>query len=129
MARIEWVRLRLNNWALWKERESSGGLGWSTQSVLLSEPGGRDGYRESIVPVDDVDAGLTNTAVESLKPTRGHLYETLQLMYPKGKGVVEAARILGCAHSTIHARLEEADRALREWFNARQEAQKKSFTA
>lgn len=130
MARIEWVKLRLNNWALWKEKESSGGLGYSTVSVLLGDPGGRDGYRESIIPVDDVDASTTNTAVESLKPTRPHLYETLQLIYPRGKGIKETSRIMGRAVSTINLNLEQADRALADWFTNRVEIQqKKSFTA
>jgi hypothetical protein len=43
MARIEWVRQRLHNWALYKERESGGGLGFATQSVLLAERS--SGYR------------------------------------------------------------------------------------
>ena len=127
MARIEWVRLRLSNWALWKERESSGGLGWHSQAAFLAEAS-TDRYRESIIPVDDVDASLTNTAVESLKLTRSHLYLTLQYIYPQGKGVKQTARIMGRAESTIKAQLDEADRALQEWFNARAEMRRNSFT-
>lgn len=132
MARIEWVKLRLNNWALWADRERSGGLGYNTQSVLLAEPGGRDGYRESIIPVDETDAALTNTAVESLKLTRLHLYVTLQHIYPSGLGITETARRMGKACSTVSANLDEADRALRDWFAARterQQAAKKGLTA
>lgn len=125
MARIEWVKHRLENWALWKDREGRGGLGYATQSVLLSEPGG--GYRESIVPIDDIDASLTNTAVESLRPTRSHLYMTLQHIYVQGIGIKETCRRMARAESTIFANLDQADKALSEWFGERAQKQKKSF--
>ena len=118
MARIEWVKHRLNNWALWKERESSGGLGYATQSVLLSEP--VDRYRETPMPVDETDAALTNSAVESLRPGRKQLYDRLYLIYIDGVGVREAARRQCCAESTIKASLEQADHALSAWFGERQ---------
>jgi hypothetical protein len=125
MARIEWIKHRLNNWALWKERESRGGIGFATRSVLLAEPSG--GYRESVMPVDEVDASLTNTAVESLRPTRPHLYMTLQHVYILNHGINETSRLLSRAESTIKANLDAADHALSEWFGNRAEAQKKSF--
>ena len=125
MARIEWVKHRLDNWALWKDREGRGGLGYATQSVLLSEPGG--GYRESIVPIDDIDASLTNTAVESLRPTKPHLYMTLQHIYVQGIGIKETCRRMARAESTIFANLDAADKALSEWFGERAQKAKKSF--
>ncbi len=118
MARIEWVQLRLNNWALWKDRENSGGMGFKTQSSFLNEAS-TDRYRESVIPVDDIDASVTNTAVESLKDARSDLYGTLQCIYPKGLGIKETARRGGCAESTIKARLEQADKALSDWFTSR----------
>lgn len=136
MARIEWVRLRLNNWALWKARETSGGLGWKTQAAYLTQVVD-GGYRESAIPVDDVDGGVTDQAVESLKPTRPDLYETLHVVYVKAPTYVDAAprsgqaRLLGCSEGAVSDRLERADRLLSAWFTDRQErqaAQKKSFT-
>lgn len=129
MARIEYIRLRLNNWALWKAREAGNGLGWSTQSSFLNEyESGR--YRESIIPIDDVDASETNTAVEALRPEREHLYVTLQCIYPLGMGARRTAAHCGVAESTIKARLEQADLALMQWLRARREAldAKRSFT-
>jgi hypothetical protein len=126
MARIEWVKHRLQNWALWKDRENCGGLGFATQSVLLSEPSG--GYRESVIPIDDVDASVTNTAVESLKPARSHLYMTLQHVYILNHGIKETARLMARAESTISANLDAADHALSEWFGNRAELQKKSLS-
>ena len=119
MARIEWVKLRLNNWALYKAREAGGGLGFATRSALLREPTG--GYRESIIPIDDVDAELTGQAVAALKPARTHLYDTLTCIYLKDMGIKGAALCLGKAESTIKANLDQADNALAQWFRERDE--------
>lgn len=126
MARIEWIKYRLHNWALWKDRENACGLGFATRSVLLAEPS--SGYRESVIPVDEVDASVTNTAVESLRPTRPHLYMTLQHIYIQNLGILETARRMARAQSTIKANLDAADHALSEWFGNRNEAKKNSFT-
>ena len=120
MARIEWIKHRLDNWALWKVREASGGLGWATQSVLLANR--VDESRDSPLPIDEIDAEKTNQAVESLKLGKGHLYVTLQLIYVKGIGVRETARQMSRAESTVKANLDSADHALRDWFNAKAEA-------
>ena len=123
MARIEWVELRLRNWALWAARGQDGGLGFKKTSVLV-ERVDNDRYREAPLPIDEVDAALTDAGVQTLKAPRPHLFATLQMFYVKGKGVKESARELGCADSTISARLGEADRALALWFTEQQERQK-----
>ena len=131
MARIDWIKLRLNNWALWHERGGAGGLGYASQSIFLAVQTSAPN-REARVPVDEIDAALTDQAVSSLKPTRPQLHQTLGLIYLAGVGVKGAARECGCAESTIKARLEQADHALAEWFRARSEAQAKakgSFTS
>lgn len=127
MARIEWVKQRLDNWALWKDKEQAGGLGFYSQSSFLSERSDT-GYRESIIPVDDVDASLTNQAVEALKPAQSHLYLTLQYIYVKGIGIKESARRLGRAESTVKAQLERADAVLAQWFGERAEKRKRVIT-
>lgn len=127
MARIEWIKQRLNNWALWKARESSGGLGFASQAAFLMDR--VDGYREVNInaTIDSTDAGLTNEAIEALKPARVHLYETLYCIYIRDTGIKGAARQLGKAESTISANLDQADYALSAWFGERAE-RKKSFT-
>jgi hypothetical protein len=122
MARIEWVKQRLENWALWHERLAGGGLGYATTSSFLREVDSSR-YRESWIPVDDVEAGVTDTAVASLKVGREHLYETLALIYLKGAGVREASRALGLNESTIHAHLGQADAHLAQWFTERKRQQ------
>ena len=122
MARIEWVKLRLNNWALWKVRNSCGGMGFARVSVLLANR--VDESRESPIPVDEIDAEKTNKAVESLRPKRMQLYQTLQCVYIDGIGIKGTARKLGAAESTIKALLDQADHALSEWFGLQAEAAK-----
>lgn len=130
MARIEWVKHRLDNWALWKEREAGGGMGFPTQSSFLNDATTADRYRESniLLTVDAVDAEVTNQAVESLRPARVHLYATLQSVYIEGAGIAATARRLDVATSTLHARLDEADRVLRLWFEARTERLRRTVT-
>ena len=129
MARIEYIKLRLNNWALWKAREAGGGLGFASQSSFLNDYDS-DRYRESRIPVDDVDASQTDAAVEALKPDRVHLYETLQCIYPLAQGIKGTSARLGVAESSIRARLEQADLAIMQWLRDKREAAdaKRSFT-
>ena len=77
------------------------------------------GYRECVIPVDEVDAGVTEQAVESLKVLRQHLYLTLQCVYVRGLGIKRTALMLARAESTIKANLEQADHALAQWFSDR----------
>ena len=128
MARIEWIKMRLNNWALWKARDAGNGLGFASQSVLLMEP--VDRYREINIysTIDSTDASVTNEAVESLKPGRQHLYDTVQCIYLKDTGVKGAAVRLGKAPSTISANLDQADAALAAWFGERAEKKKRSLS-
>jgi hypothetical protein len=122
MARIEWVKTYLENWARWKDRESSGSLGFASQSSFLREP--TSGYREAIIPIDDCDASVTNEAVESLRPGRSHLYETLYNIYIHDTGIRGAAHASGKAESTIKAQLDQADHAISAWFSDRAERRK-----
>lgn len=118
MARIEWVKQRLDNWALWHERGRGGGLGYATSSVLLSERVDCDRAGPAL-PVDEIEAAETNEAVEDLKLGHGHLHHTLHLIYLHGVGIKEAARQMARAESTVKAQLERADALLAAWFTKR----------
>jgi hypothetical protein len=122
------VHFRLMNWALWKARESGGGLGYRTQASFLVEAS-TDRYREAVIPVDEVEAGVTNQAVDSLKGARQHLWDTLQCIYPLALGVNATSRRLGCAPSTVKARLDQADAALAQWFRDRDVARRERVAA
>lgn len=137
MARIEWVALRLNNWALYKVKEDAGALGWKGSSAYLNVVVD-GGHRDSGLKADEADGAITDQAVESLRETRPVLFDTLTVCYISHPTYIQSAQrtrqaqVLGCAVSTVSSRLDEADRALRDWFGARterQQATKKGLTA
>lgn len=135
MARIDWVRQRLDNWARWKEREQSHGLGFYSQSAFLRMAVDVSGMRETTIPIDDVEARGTDEAVQSLLGEYGHLHRTLVLIYLEDTGVRVAAQRLVCAESTVKARLEQADHHIATFLRLKAQAKearapdsKKSFT-
>lgn len=130
MARIEWIKHELDNWAVWKVQEESGGLGFAKQSAFLRDAG-QSGYHEAHIDIRSNDAAVMNQAVESLRMTRSHLYETLQLVYVGTRreaplGIVGAAQRMGKAKSTICANLGHADYALAQWYSERSSKAKQS---
>jgi DNA-directed RNA polymerase specialized sigma24 family protein len=135
MARIEWVKHRLDNWARWKEREQRHGLGFYSQSAFLRVAVDGSGYRETSIPVDDVEARQTDDAVQALLTEHSHLHRTLVLIYLEDAGIRAAALRLACAESTVKARLEQADHHIATFLRLRSQEQeakelaaKKSFT-
>lgn len=109
MARVEWIKQRLDNWARWKDRQQGNGLGFYTQSPFLRMAVDGGGYRDASIPVDDVEAGKTDRAVQALRVPHPHLHRTLELIYLEDTGVPECARRLCRAVSTVHANLAAAD--------------------
>jgi hypothetical protein len=119
MARIEWVAQRLENWALWRARMEGGGLGFATHSIFTEGPAARGSAYEAPVPIDEIEASITNDAVESLRIGHGHVHKTLHLFYLKGLGIAQTARAMQRAPSTIHAQLASADQLIAIWLNER----------
>lgn len=115
MARLERIKHRLNNWAMWKARGASGGLGYATRSVLLSDVWCRGSYNGMMIPVMEQDAEETNQAIESLRLTRSHLYITLDCIYIKDLGIRATAKRMQRAESTVKLQLEQADAAIAQW--------------
>jgi len=134
MARIEWVKQRLDNWALWKVTMTCGGLGFASQSSFLNDAPGET-RAEARIPIDEVEASVTDEAIETLKLPRPQIYRTLQCIYPRGMGIKATALEFGGSVSTVKAHLDTADNVLAVWFReraeqqaARREAIRKSFT-
>lgn len=119
MARVEWVAHRLENWAMWKERQGSGGLGFASTAIFSDGPSARGQYNGAVIPVDELDASITDDAVESLKLGYGHLHKTLHLYYLRSLGIRGTAAAMQRAESTIHAQLGQADRLIATWFEER----------
>lgn len=130
MARIEWVKQRLENWARWSQQSESGALGYPKQSAF-ARMGPSGGRNEGMVPVSDLEASETDDAVKSMQFTQSHLYLVLLLTYARALPRHVVARRLCKAESTVSRNLEDADRVIARWLDDKQIARaavKKSFT-
>lgn len=121
MARLQWIKQRLDNWACWARERESGSLGYPRQSVFVRMTPSGGGY-DAAVPIDSLDASLTDSAVQSLRFTQPHLWLTLRLHYVDGFEIERVAQKMARAQSTIKANLAAADHLLAAWFGARDEA-------
>lgn len=122
MARIEWVRQRLEEWSRWCMQKDSGGLGYPSQSAF-ARLGGKGSRAESVVPTINIQASETNDAVDSLKVAQPHLFDVLTMIYAKGLPRHIVAKRLCKAESTIKRNLEDADHAIAKWLGDRKELQ------
>lgn len=130
MARIEWVKQRLENWARWSQQSESGALGYPKQSAF-ARMGPSGGRNEGMVPVSDLEASETDDAVKSMQFTQSHLYLVLLLTYARALPRHVVARRLCKAESTVSRNLEDADRVIARWLDDKliaRNAAKKSFT-
>lgn len=118
MARLERIKKRLDNWALWKARQNDAGLGFHTRSVLAVDVWNRGSYNGAVIPHFEEEAALTDQAVESLKVGKGHLFVTLDWIYLRDLGVNETARRIGKSVATVHSHLDQADQAIAAWLEA-----------
>jgi DNA-directed RNA polymerase specialized sigma24 family protein len=114
MARIEWVRHRLEEWGRWSQQSESGALGFPSASPF-ARMGSSTGLRESTVPTNSLNASEMDDAVKSLQLSQSHLYMVVTLTYAKGLPRDQVARRMSKGESTISANLEAADRALARW--------------
>lgn len=124
MARIEYVKRRLDNWALWRARMNDGGLGFKDRNPLAAwaeDVFSRTTYHGASIPHFDQDAEETDQAVQALKLGKGHLYVTLDFYYLKDLGVNMTAVRMRRAPSTVHAQLADADRWIDAWLRNKAE--------
>lgn len=119
MARVDCVKQRLENWALWKERESRGGMGFYSMSSFLRVAVDRGHHDALLSTVDDIEAQETDKAVSSLLSGHPQVHRTIVLIYLEDTGIRKAAMLLGRAESTVKANLERGDHLLMTWFRER----------
>jgi hypothetical protein len=113
MARIEDIERRLLNWARWKAGGRSGGLGYSAINLVAATVGGgRDGYREAVIPTNDCEADETDQAVLALP---SEMRRTVEVVYVEGGGMASKARRLCCTERTVQARIEQAHLKISRW--------------
>ncbi len=129
MARIEWVRHRLENWSRWCAQSDSGGLGFPSQSAFARLGGVTAGRGESVVPLSAIDACEIQQAVDSFKGTQSHLYLVLTLIYAKSLPRNIVAKKMCRAESTILRNLEDADHAIDRWLSDRKQARERAAVA
>ena len=123
MARIEYVKLRLEAWARWSHSSDSGGLGYPRAAAFTRmTPRSSDG---SYLPVGDDEAMRTERAVQSLRFGHRDLWDTLQDYYIQGFDIARCATRRKVALSSIKARLCRADAVLDAWFAAQAEIAEK----
>ena len=118
MARIEWVRARLENWARWCAQQENSGLGYPTQCAF-ARWGGKGSRSEVALPILSLEAAETDQAVKSLQLTQSHLYQMLTLLYARGLPRHLVAIRMCRAESTIKRQLEDADHAIARWLQDR----------
>lgn len=122
MARIDWIEQRLLNWARWRAGRSGGGLGYASVDLVGGGSGGRDGYVEASIPINDVEASATDDAIARLP---SELHATVVEFYAGPGGEADHLRQLCCHRSTMHARIDRAHRLLAGHFAAAQDRQEK----
>lgn len=130
MARIEYIKQRLENWALWKERESRGGLGFYSQSAFLREVVDCSRQGNSLYStIDEIEATKTDEAVESLQFGKEQLYRTIDFIYLQDTGIRKAAEYMCKAESTIKANLEKADFEIQVFLRNKAEERERAAAA
>lgn len=127
MARLEHIKERLENWAIWASRGS--GLGFKSQSVLVSETWSRGSYNNMPIPVREEEAWETEKAVLALKLSKSHLFKTVVHIYLNDLGISETAKRMQRAESTIKAQLAQTDQAINAWLELQAEEQEKARAA
>jgi DNA-directed RNA polymerase specialized sigma24 family protein len=120
MARIEWVRHELENWARWAAEKGGGALGYPRQTAFARMVARGSAWDSGQVPTSSLRAELTDRAVKSLQLTRSHLYEVLTLHYAQGYEIHRVALKMCRAPSTVKRNLDDADHAIAAWFQDRQ---------
>ena len=119
--KIEWVEAKLQEWARWRLAGGGGALGYAAVPLCgeTLSGGGRDGYRESVIPTSDVDASETDDAIHTLP---SELRATVECFYLGAGTQVEKLRRLCIAKQTMADRIGKAHRLLCAYFTDRQRA-------
>lgn len=118
MARIEWVEMRLLNWARWRLMRGMGPLGYAGVDLTDPTPTTRDPYVDAPVPTNSIEAADTDAIIKTLEP---ELRDTVVAWYLRRDGLAGALRQLGIGERALHQRIERAHRRLADAINDRQD--------
>jgi hypothetical protein len=103
------IERRMLNWKRWKLTDGVGvglGLGYGAVGMWSSVVVDCAGRVDSRVPTNSVEASETDQAVELLPVL---LRDTVRVYWLTDHPVEVKARMLGCAVSTVHSRVREAN--------------------
>lgn len=118
MARIDWIEHRLLNWARWRARSGGGALGYARVQLGVQAVVTRDPYADAPIPINDIEAGATDDAVQRLP---SELKATVIEHYTGPGGELDHLRVLCCAKATMYARIDRAHRLLADHFTAQKD--------
>lgn len=128
MARIDWIETRLLNWARWRLTKGTGALGFAGVNFMKAMAGHGTRMAEAPIPTNAIEAGETDDAVNKLPPDLkvtlvAHYLEEFDLGHKRRRvaTMADRLRLLCCAKSTYHDRIDRAHRVLAEHFNARRD--------
>lgn len=117
MDRIQWIHKRFEGWALWTMSGGGGGMLRTYDPNRVDQTADvRAGWRHSD-PGFDADALEVDRAIAQLP---AELKRAVVAAYRWEGGMQDIAATLGCSRATLHNRLCNADRRVRDWIEARQ---------
>lgn len=111
--RAEQVDARLCEWAQWVALGAGGGDGYPHTNVLHESWSPARGQMQASALVARSDA-RERAVADAVRQLSTRLRDTVCVHYCKRLAVTEQAALLGCAVSTVHARVREAQRLVGE---------------
>lgn len=107
------IERRLQNWGRWKHGAGAGGLGYAKVRIGIDVVD-CDRDLDSVVPTINVEAEVTDRAVQSLQ---SELRATVEVYYVANGGMAAKARRLAVTEATIYARLRRARYLVSVWLS------------
>lgn len=119
MARFNWMRQRVENWANWKVRQFDGGGRFASVNLTDPTPAPTDPYADAPVRPNEEDAWEIDAAFKQVQMP-SELKATLECHYLSRYTEAEKLRRLQVAKRTLYDRLDRIDGVLVEHFGTKQ---------
>lgn len=112
------IEQKLLNWGEWMRRREDNGLGFGNSPMARLMGASARAEAGSMVPVDELEASKTDSAVQSLPR---NLRQYANLWFVQQLPVREVARKGGCGTATVQVRIDQVVTGVARWFEARQQ--------